>query len=291
MTVRVFQLAAVLASLLGACADARRLDDAGASQRDAGAGAGAASVGPICDGSDTMRLGITSAGGFVAITYLFTNPYGNAYLFVDGHCHYYVSVDYMGGFATGTLSPAEAEQLALDIGWERIAAWSSYHDAVCPDAGSRVITRVGVAATCICQCKDKGPAGLADAMQHALDWANALAARGELSSGPISAVAQAQIRPSGHELAWSLQRPLASIPGLVQQPSSGVTNSARFDAANDLTALRSLRSEAVAQQMYTQFVPVIDQGTAYLLFARDDLPDEATAAIGALLASVPRPSE
>lgn len=240
----------------------------------------------ICDGSGAMRLGITSGGGFVASTYEFTNPYGNAYLFVDGNCRYYASIGYMAGFATGTLSPAEAEQLTLDIGWERIAAWSSYRDPLCLDAGSSVITRAGVAATCICHCQDMGPAGLADAMRSALDWAHTLAARGERSVGPISAVAQTQIRPSGHELAWSLQRRLTSIPGLVQDENVGVTKFARFDAAGDLAALRSLRSESLAQED-AQFVPVLDQGAAYLLLARDDLPDEATTAIDALLASVP----
>ena len=234
-----------------------------------------------------MRLGITSGGGFVATTYSFTNPYGRVYLFVDGHCRYYASTDYMQGFASGTLSAAEAEQLASDIGWDHIATWSTYRDVMCPDAGSSAITRASVAATCICGCQDMGPAGLYDAMQHGLEWARTLAARGERSTGPISAVAQKQIRPSGHELAWSLDRPLASISDLVEENNASVTSSAHFDTAGDLAALRALRSGAQAQDMYAQFVPVIDADAAYLLFARDDLPDAAAAAIDALLATVP----
>jgi len=76
----------------------------------------------------------------------------------------------MEGIATGTLSSAQAEQLAADIGWSMLPTRSTYRDVQCPDAGASIIRRPAFAAACICGCQDIGPAGLATAMARALEW-------------------------------------------------------------------------------------------------------------------------
>lgn len=272
--------------------DASSAGGSGVSGADSGAATGAGSGGsvapplaPICDLSDTVRFGFTSGGGFVGNTYSFTNPYGNMFLFIGGGCRYYASVDYMTGVSSGTLTQEQIAALTSEVGWDRLREWSSYQDSVCPDAGSSVIMAPGVAATCICQCRDEGPAGIDDAMLKSATWTRTLTSSGELSTGPIQAVAIEQIRPSGHELAWSLDRPITSIADLVQLGPSSPIGFARFDAAADVAALRALRRAALMQEQYAQFVPVLDQGVAYLLFARDDLPEALVPAIDELIRS------
>jgi len=291
-------LASALAAALFACAESVSTDDGGAPPTssagtgahagagDASAGdAGGPALGPICDLGDRIRFGFTSGGGFVAPTYGFTNPYGDMFLFVDGGCRYYASIGYMQGFTTGMLSSEQVELLADAIGWNRIGEWSGYRDQVCPDAGARTLMVPGAAATCICQCADMGPEGLDDAMQMAVAWTRLLFDSGEPSDGPISALADTQIRPSGHELPWPLDRSVSSIPNLVQDAVGGSAAFASFDAPSDLAALRALRRAALLGDQYASFVPVLDGDTAYLLFARDDLPPEVDVAIRELRGS------
>jgi len=263
--------------------DAGSTGTGGVASTDAGNGT---TTEPICDGSQDMRLGISSGGGFVANTYMFTNPYGNRFLFVDGQCRYHASIDYMQGFASGTLSSAEAEQLATDIGWSMLPTWSAYSDVQCPDAGASIITRPSYAATCICGCQDMGPPGLAAAMVKAGEWLGNLYMQGTRSTGAVSAIAGMTPGATGMELAWPLGRPIADIAGLVQDTVlfSG-TSGVGFENPVDTSALRDLRSAAVAQMMYAQSIPVLDQGMTYVVFVRDELPDGVDAAIEALRAS------
>ena len=77
--------------------------------------------GQICDGSDDIRLGMWNGGGGVDLSYAFTNPFGFAFAFVDGHCRYYASTDTMTGIATGMLDGTDAASLARDMGYAQIA--------------------------------------------------------------------------------------------------------------------------------------------------------------------------
>lgn len=265
--------------------DAASTDAAGTDA--AGTIVDAATTEPICDGSPDMRLGITAGGGFVVSTYMFTNPYGSQFLFVDGQCRYYASVDYMQGIATGTLSSAQAQQLAADIGWSMLPAWSTYSDTQCPDAGASIIMQPSYAVTCICGCQDMGPPGLAVAMTKALEWVENLNTQGTRSTGAVSAIAGTVDAVSGVELAWPLDRSIADIPDLVQQDVNIFAggSGARFEDPVEASALRDLRSAAVDQVMSAQTIPVIDDGQPYVVFARDELPDGVDAAINALQAS------
>lgn len=240
----------------------------------------------ICDGSDDIRLGLTSGGGWVQHTYQFTNPHGNWFLFVDGKCRYYASADYMNGITTGTITPEQAGQLANDIGWSQIEAWSSYQDRACPDAGATQIFRPGSVATCICSCVAEGPAGLADAMNRAQEWTNELGMQGEPASDVVSALAGEFEPMSPVTLTWPLERTPEAIPGFVQDLFGSPTLvGVRFEDPTEVDQLRELRSAAREEQPFAGSIRAMAGAQPYEVFVRDDLPDAVDSAISALIAS------
>jgi hypothetical protein len=66
---------------------------------------------------DQMRLGVTVSCGFFDPRAMFASAHGQTYFFVDGHWDYYVDVNYMRGVRHGTLSAAQAQELADAMAW------------------------------------------------------------------------------------------------------------------------------------------------------------------------------
>jgi hypothetical protein len=248
---------------------------------DAGAGddGGAPSADVLCDGSDDMRLSLTISGGLVFQSYQFTNPFGSRFLFVDGHCRYYASGDYLQGNVSGTLSADQAEQLAEAIGWSMIESWSAVSESPnCADGGYTALVKPGFETGCVCFCDAAtAPPGKAAAIARVPVWIDMLVEQGTPLLASVSALAN-EFDPAGAATRpWPLDRAMAEIELLIREP--GELPGARFDDASEAQQLRDLRA-----QMQTGLLLVTDAGSDYVLYVRDDLPDDVAAAASALRA-------
>jgi len=247
-----------------------------------GTGGTTPELGALCDGSTDMRLGYAAAGGFVDITFYFTNPYGHWFLFVDGQCNYYLSREYPQGIVSGTLDDEQASTLADAIGWPSIAELAVEDVESCPDAGANVIWAPGgIEVSCTCGC-DEGPVSQrkTDALQYMYELLETLAQSAPPLMGPVSALAAPE-SPVGDELTWPLDQPLATIPNLVHDLDSLGDEFALFEDPDDAAALRALRATA---QPGTP-VRVADGEGAYQIYVRDELPEGVAPAIEALRGS------
>jgi len=225
-------------------------------------------LGKICDGSTDMRLGYTVEGGFVHESYSFTNPNGHTFLFIDGQCRYYASTSYVQGIATGTLDGTQADNIALGIHWDSMQELAADHDSnSCPDAGVAVLWAPGYSAGCTCGCNPT-PVGaqLTEALAY-IDGLVQMMAAGTPLDTPISAMAYEREPATGTEKAWPLDRSIAAIPGLIQDINTdGLEAPVLFDDPAEVAALRVLREPPFALQAR-------DQGVAYDLYMRDELPE------------------
>jgi len=239
-------------------------------------------LGEICDGSTGMRFGYSADGGFVDGWFYFTNPYGHWFLFIDGQCKYYASMNgVIEGIATGTLDAEQAEQIALNSGWNAVDELSIRDDESCPDAGTDSIWfPSGQQLTCTCGCD---PSPVSQRKTDALDYIRGLMevlAQGEKLDGPVAAMAAAS-PADGSELQWPLDTPLTGIANLVHDLNMLRDDYAVFEDAADAAALRALRSTA---QPGTQLL-VTDGQDTYQLHLRDQLPQSVDAAINQLRAN------
>jgi hypothetical protein len=235
-------------------------------------------LGELCDGSTDLRLGYSADGGFVDVTFYFTNPHGHWFLFIDGQCNYYVSMGYLEGIATGMLDAQQAEEIATNIGWDSIDELTVEDVETCPDAGANSIWAPdGRRVSCTCGC-DEGPVSMRkmDALSYMTDLMSDLSMQGQSVTGPVSALA-AEAEPIGGELTWPLDMPIASIPSLVHNLNDLGPDPtyALFADADDAAALRALRAQ---QQPGTPLAIADGEGT-YQLWVRDELPEGVSEAI------------
>lgn len=261
-------------------------------------------IGPLCDGSDMMRLTyVSDGGGPLPPTFGFTNPHGHAYLAIDGTCHYYSASDYMHGVSSGTLTAAQADQLSADLHWTDLEAWAAYGlntDAGCSDAGVVGLMKANAAAGCSCGCDPAAPSGLSDALQRAYEWVQELTTVGKPLDGPVSAVILEASLGMGHDqpvFDWPLSRSIDSVPNLLLDQSDarlwmGTGPWATFDAAADYTKLRQMRtatanSDNAGSGYVSGAVRLRVNGMDYDLFVRDELPAGVERAWRELKASVP----
>jgi hypothetical protein len=247
---------------------------AGTSGAGGTGGTGDNFLGDICDGSSDIRLGYTVQGGFVEPAYYVTNPYGHAFLFIDGECTYYASTSERPGvYFTGTLTLAQEQALTNDIEWDSILELAAVDDLQsCPDAGDSAIWVTGMQRVmCTCGC-DEGP--FAERKTAALTAISGitmeLVENGFALNTPIRAVA-ADVGPAtGEESAWPLDRAVSDVPMLVQDVYGGqLADAVVFDDPTEASALRELRSDLAVSFAN---VRVSDQSIAYELFMRDELP-------------------
>ncbi len=258
----------------------------GGAAGDAGAagsgGSGATDRGVICDGSDDIRLGLTSAGGMVDSTYEFTNPYGHEFLFVNGQCAYYASQDWRGGMRTGTLTTQQATQLAAAIGWTELDAFAANPDVdSCPDGSTSTIWAPSVSAACTCGCSSS-PVMVAkqEAIASIRPWIEMLVMEGAPLDVPILGIAHELGPEMGNEQPWPLDRPLTEIDGLVQDVFAPppLDPPVRFDDPVDSAALRAVPVVSGPDQLL-----VSEAGVSYQLFLLDELDADVRASIDVLL--------
>jgi hypothetical protein len=260
--------------------------DAGSAGNDSGArdpDSGAAVDEPasaICDGSDEIRLGMWTTGGFVGAQWWFMNPYGGEFAFVDGHCAFHGSTNAMHGIVTGTLSASEAEQLASEVGWTKIDAFSRHIDVCGPDAGESKISNGSHAFGCSCDCDAGAPAGLAAAEAASHVWVKRLVERG----APFDGAVRALLLEAGDGVMrgtpkWPLTRSPSEflVPGMLDATAGTVV-----DDPEEAAQLRMLRQATIEQTPDAAQV-LVDIGTVgtYALLVRDELPPSLASATAA----------
>ncbi|HKU41906.1 MAG TPA: hypothetical protein VJR89_27300 [Polyangiales bacterium] len=271
----------------------------GGSEDDAGS-----APATLCDGSQALRLAYYSSGGFVAQTFGFTNPYGLAFLAVDGKCRYFVEDYYMHGIISGTLTPTEAEQLSAELHWNDLDSWAAYglsKDAPCPDSGVVALIKAKASAGCSCGCDPAAPSGLGDALQKSYQWLDKLKKAGKPLEGPVSAVmleGTSANFPGQPEFEWPLSRAISSIPNLIVDPADpklwmGTGPWARFEDATEYAKLRELRRATVSSELpnsvyQSQVVLLRDGSKKYSVYVRDELPAETERAWNDLQATLPK---
>jgi hypothetical protein len=239
-------------------------------------------LGEICDGSTNMRFGYSADGGFVHVSFYFTNPYGHWFLFIDGQCNYFASMNgVIEGIATGMIDAAQAEEIALNTGWNAVDELSIRDDESCPDAGTDTIWfPSGQQLTCTCGC-DASP--VSQRKTDALDYIRGLVetlARGEKFDGPASAMAVAT-SPVGGELEWPLDTPIADIANLVHDLNMLGTVGEEFAVFEDPADAATLRALRATAQPGMPLLVSDGQGT-YELYIRDELPESVDVAIDQL---------
>lgn len=217
----------------------------------------------------------------------FENPflarYGSRFAFIDGHCRYYASRDATQGVSSGQLSPAQAAQLADEIGWAKLEQYSAFADGTsCTDGGGSVVSAGTLAFYCDCACDDDAPTGLADAIAASGKWTKTLADQGAPLDGPVRVLALETGVPQDQAQPWLLSRDLAEFVSATTDPAFWTATGLLVEDSADAAALRQLRANAVDAFFHlSQPVYVWSGDLTAQLFIRDELPAQAEAAITA----------
>jgi hypothetical protein len=231
----------------------------------------------LCDGSNDMRLAVVSEGGFLDSTYAFTNPFGHAFLFVDGTCHYYASRQWDTGIVEGELSAAQAAQYAQSIQLQKLSQLA-YHDLeTCPDAGIFWVRAGTGRSDCSCTCDASAPALVAPLMDAVSDMHDELEEQGGDLQGEVELFALANKDdgvPRSGDLTWPFSWPITEVSvtqeELNQDSSVPRRRTLRDDEARTARAFRAsaLRGDPPSART----MRVVASGVGYLVYMRDVLP-------------------
>jgi hypothetical protein len=231
-------------------------------------------VGPLCDGSDDVRVVVRSDGGQVSSEHAFTNPFGHTFLAVDGNCNYWAGVGDHGELRAGTFSDQEAAALEASLGWPLSSEWSDYRDqGGCPDGGvTGIFTDLGQ-AECDCGCESDAPEGLDQALTDGIGLAAELRSAGEMLSGPVRVVTMpTEGMPESGFVTWPDSRSPSefAIEPYYFEIDSGLVVSDEDTAV----AFRELRDRD-GGQAYGMAAGVVEaeNGAQYLFWVRDELPE------------------
>jgi hypothetical protein len=232
----------------------------------------------LCDGSDEIRLGFSAGGGFQGQDDRFLSPLAYWYLFVRGDCSYVVSKAPSGEVRSGALDEARASELADELGFAHISAWSSFHDSEsCPDAGAVSLHAVGKRVSCTCGCGPSAPDGLEQTLMAGGDAMMDLWEHGDPLTGPVTAAAYApfhdialwpsDLQPQDWTLPWDIER-------IVVPDQTMLGDGQLIEESDGAPALRELRAHAAASSTnFVQSFPVrTSDGMVRALLIRDELP-------------------
>lgn len=234
-------------------------------------------LGPLCDGSDEIRLDARSMPGYGGgAVDAFVGSEGAHRLRVSGRCEYWVN-DRAWFTQHGTLSDADAERISEALSYTELGAYEGrWPSSSCPDGGTVELKAQGHTVKCLCGCtrEEVPPAvrGLS-ARFHAL--IEALAAEGETWDGPARVlVVQEDTLEDQDPLEWDLETPIAEI----ETPRSELSGSSEppegTDLGEDETAqlramMRSYMGEFPSRSGLSSPLPVIDAGQTYGVYVRD----------------------
>lgn len=260
---RLTQLTCALALLGGAACDS--MFDAG----DADAAIDGASF-KLCDGSNDVRLGYQSGGGFVDEGYGFERPYGFEFLFVDGHCDFIVAKlgeESPGSFTQGHLSDDAAAELTQRLELGSLPRGVYFDNEACPDAGSVSLATPYYYGDCVCGCDD-APDAFERALSAIGETLSFVRAQGSAASGEVELAARmhAQIK-AGTPVEWPFDWPLAEIDNVTLNDNT-VRVKTRTLAGSEARTARDLFAETRTSSSNT-LVTVESNGSTYRLFLRE----------------------
>jgi hypothetical protein len=236
----------------------------------------------LCDGSDEFRLLVNDMKYEPSLQHLrsFEYPH-NAYLAIDGHCHYIATWDFMLGIHAGDLSDSDLSSLESDLSLRRLASLRSTRSQ-CTDSSTVLISTLDTNLSARCPGSD-GSTEAERALVNAEDWEMRLAEAGVPLDGPIHAQALRGEPPNlGDRTApvvpWPLSRKVSEIPALLEGGDDILHPiGAPFDG-DDAQMLRALRASIVmlrnADGLGPDGVYVKEDGVTYHLSVRDDLPED-----------------
>lgn len=239
----------------------------------------------LCDGSSSIRLSYTNAGGGpLPESYGFTTPYGHEFFTVDGQCNYWVGRDFESGTQYGRLSSAQAKKLSQNLLYGRFAAYAEFRGEACPDASTRTLYDGKSRLSCTCSCD--GPAEYRAAFESVTSVMTELWDAGQGSAPALRVLAQ-RVDGSVEDLegeAWpsTLQTQLAEGALEPDAPASAFSEDAgqTVEIESDVQALRAQREQGVGGLSL-----VLEEEVTYRVYARDLLPGRASQALRANLNS------
>jgi hypothetical protein len=229
----------------------------------------------LCDGSDGLRLAYGVGGAFrpPAPADLFFEP-GSSFLYVDGHCHFWVeSVDkYEGATHEGVLD-AEVELRLTAVthfqSWPSMVGPYTCSEPPPADAGGGHFEDGTLRPSCP-PCPSDAPEELLYACENILTMRRQLWAAGAPMDGPVRLYVEAAGGAApADEADWPLARGLDEVAAATAAQPLVITDAA------DAAALRALREASQAAHVDDGAIAVRSPGGQhYLLHVRDVLPFE-----------------
>jgi hypothetical protein len=231
----------------------------------------------LCDGSDRIRLGYQSGGGFVEESYFFEQPYGTDFLFIDGQCDFIIAghKGTPGTFSAGHLDAQTAGELEHTLGLDQLPKGEFADKESCPDAGTVSLATAQFYGDCSCGCDPGTPAALERAFEAVTPALTQLRAQGAAHSGDVEVAAVA--RNFGSARAWPFSWPIGEIANERLNDSTMPRKERVLEGADAQTA-RDLRSEAYAEDGEKR-IQVQSGGGLYELLVRDRVPPAFAAEI------------
>jgi hypothetical protein len=248
----------------------------------------AGQTGPLCDGSDDIRLGIGGGRGSffdeAEALGLFAEPYGPSFLYVDGQCRFWIGGrSHLEGLRQGQLSEGQGAELAQDVGFHRLAEWQnagSLNDCP-PDSGGAGILGPDHAVSC-CSCS--GRPGFGNALAAARQWHARLWEGAEPLNADLHIAARLdpfrESSISNPANLFFIEWPLSwSLTEVAEADGSLDPDGRRIEDPEEQQTLRELRAVGLDRDPSANKVPVIQEEQRYYVYIRDDLPASTHRAI------------
>jgi prepilin-type processing-associated H-X9-DG protein len=277
---------ASLQSVACSSSSAEGVDASGGAGEAANAdGATAGRSQELCDGSESIRLQYTNGGGFGARYSGFLHPLGSQYLFVDGHCRFWVSTDVWLGTRVGTLTTEQASALEARLGYAEFDAIDGdWETAGCFDGPTWTVEAGGARISCYCGCFDDDVPAEVLEMGEAIDEvAAALWVDGTDYDGPLRVAAEEitqSVQDDQLHFDWQTWPLAASITAATFGADTSTHDPMAGMPINDPAereAARALRTEYVSSHGTIPstddgFLPVTADGAYYAVLMRDVVP-------------------
>jgi hypothetical protein len=197
----------------------------------------------LCDGSDELRLSISTGGGFIAEQELFTRE-ASPFLRVTGKCEFLVTPKEGHDWLTGTLSVEQSEALSQALRLGELDALQLHSSDGCPaDSPTTVIGTAHGFASCTCGCREDAAATRAfKELEPAYEVTRGA---GTPLRGPVEVIAVEQgADPAVQAASWPFAFPVTEISISFQQLTSEDFARARVLEGADAEQARALRDSA-----------------------------------------------
>jgi hypothetical protein len=226
----------------------------------------------ICDGSAGIRLAVGYWGGGMPYPYTSVlSELGYDFLYVDGNCHYWVHAPLSVAdehylwrpYREGTLTPADEQRLHDAVSYDGIPPERCLPEIPPPDAGQAFLWD----GRELRSCANDGFEGSGPVRAELYDVATAV-------TGPMRIQVGKDSYPDPSIVyEWPLAAPIEQFVA-----NYGETSSFRVDDLAAVTALRSLREQAIADaeassgRFLVIAIGLHEGNERYFMSVRDELP-------------------